>query len=170
MGRKTLLAAAAVLGATYLTSPYLALFRLSRDLQVGDVDAVQAEVDWQSLRTGIRQDVAGELTGIKATGVKITAVAERNALPPFGASFMEGVATHMVDRTVTPEALCAAMHGATALPMLSLAGWGIFTGPASFIAHVAPPGAPPMTLRMRLEGAEWKVTAMHLDEGPQSRT
>jgi len=165
MGRKALVVAAAVLGVTYLTSPYLALFRLSRDLQAGDVDAVQSEVDWDSLRAGLRHDVAERFAG-----VKMAARAERNALPPFGASFVQGVADHIVDRTVTPEGLCAAMRGATAVPVLPLAFLGGFHGPTHFTARVAPPGASPMTIHMRLEGVEWRVISVRVEDGPRSRT
>jgi hypothetical protein len=167
MGRKSLVAAALVLGVTYLSSPYAALYHLSQDLQAGDVDAVRGDVDWDQVRAALKQDVAAQITG-----VKVTAVAQRNELPPFGASFVQGVASHVVDQAVTPEALCAAMHGPGAGHMhMGGQGWGMFDGPASFVAHLRSAASPqPITLRMRLEGAQWKVTSVHFDDQPQSRT
>ncbi len=163
MGRKALIAAAAVLGVTYATSPYLALFRVSRDLEAGDVDAVQSEIDWDSLRAGLKQDVAEHFAG-----VKVTAVAERGALPPFGASFVQGVAEHLVDRIITPEGLCAAMHGASSAPVLPLAFRGGFHGLTHFAARIAQSGAPPMTIHFRLEGVEWRVTSVHVENGART--
>jgi hypothetical protein len=163
MGRKSWLAAAAVLCVTYLTSPYVALYRLSQDMRAGDVDAVRADIDWVRVRAGMKQDIAEQFAGMK-----VTAVAQRDELPPFGASFVQGVASHMVDEAVTPEGLCAAMKGGGAVSVDALRGWGMFSGPTSFVAHLRPAGAQPMTLRMRLEGTEWKVTGVHLE--PLSRT
>jgi hypothetical protein len=165
MGRKSWFAVIAVLGVTYISSPYVALYRLSQDLQAGDVDAVQGDVDWGSVRSGLKQDVAEQFAG-----AKVQAVAQRDALPAFGASFVQGVASHMVDQAVTPEGLCAAMKGASAVKMASLRGWGMFEGPISFVAYLRPAGSPPMTLHLRMEGTEWKVTGVHLDDKPQSHT
>ena len=117
MGRKSWFAVAAVLGVTYLTSPYVALYRLSQDLQSDDLEAVGSDVDWARVRDGLRQDVAEQFAG-----VKMAAAARSDALPPFGASFVQGVATHVVDEAVSPEGLCAAMHGAGAVRIASLRG------------------------------------------------
>ena len=166
MGRKSWLAVAAVLGVTYLTSPYVALFRLSQDLQSGDLDAVRSDVDWQRVRAGLRQDVAEQFAG-----VKLAAVAQRDACRPSAPPSCRASPTHMVDDAVTPEALCAAMHGAGAVRVASLRGWGMFEGPVSFAATLRPAGTPPMTLHLRLEGTEWKVTGVHFQGGTgQSRT
>ena len=63
-------------------------------------------VDWGSVREGIKEDICD---------LVIDQPPQDQAdgkLPPFGAGFVRGIATNVVDRQVTPEALVAAVREA----------------------------------------------------------
>lgn len=112
-----------VAGIGYLASPYVALYRLGMAVRGADAATLQAMVDWYSVREGIKEDVSDQ--GTEAKG---------GALPPFGASFMRGIAASSIDRAVTPQAVLAAV---TTAPVTSAAA---MTAPAmSSSATSAPP-------------------------------
>ena len=100
MAAKLLIAAAGVLGTTYLSSPYVALYRLGRDLHAGDCAALASDVDWNQVRAGFHAQMAeAAAAAAHARG--------RRRLPAFGASFVTHVVNHVIDRVVTPEGLVA---------------------------------------------------------------
>lgn len=169
MAAKLLIAAAGVLGVTYLSSPYVALYRLGRDLHAGDCAALASDVDWDQVRAGFRAQVA------EAAPAPTRAAAE--VLPAFGASFVTHIVNHVIDRVVTPEglvAVAAAAPAATARPAVPrktrmALDWGFFNGPRSFVAWLHTTGRGVIKVRMRLEGASWRVVRVVLPR-PTHRT
>ncbi len=162
MTGKLLIAAAGVLGTTYLSSPYVALYRLGRDLHAGDCAALAADVDWNQVRAGFRAQEAG-------AAPPPLAHAAADELPAFGASFVTHVVNHVIDRVVTPEGLVAAVDAPReAVPPVALPkarmrlDWGFFDGPRSFVArlHTAERGV--IAVQMRLEGTSWRVVRVML--------
>lgn len=167
MTGKLLIAAAGVLGTTYLSSPYIALYRLGRDLHAGDCAALAADVDWTQVRAGFRAQTA-------EAAPPPLAHAAADELPAFGASFVTHVVNHVIDRVVTPEGLVAAVdapHVEAQQGAVPPAGppktrmrldWGFFDGPRSFVArlHTAEQGV--IAVRMRLEGTSWRVVRVIL--------
>ena len=105
VGRKPLIGALLAVGLTYGIYPYVTLYRLGQAIRSGDAARLETMVDWSSVREGIKEDICD---------LVIDQPPQEQAdgkLPPFGAGFVRGIATNVVDRQVTPEALVAAAQG-----------------------------------------------------------
>ena len=59
-------------------------------------------VDWYSVREGIKEDICDLVID------QPQQAQDGGQLPPFGAGFVRGIATNVIDKQVTPEALVAA--------------------------------------------------------------
>ena len=95
--RWPLLATVLSLGIAYVAYPYVALYRLGSAIRSADAATLEVLVDWPAVREGIKEDVcdlAAENSNPKATA----------DLPPFGASFVRGIASSSIDQKVTPQA------------------------------------------------------------------
>jgi len=117
MRKRLWLVALLLLTTGYGVYPYVSLYRLSAAARHGDAEALRQLVDWPRVRAGIKEDICDLPPEDTAAGA---------ALPAFGASFIRGVAASLIDRTVTPEALAAAVAAAApvsprlpALPSIS---------------------------------------------------
>lgn len=175
------LAAAA---AIYLASPFWALYRLHEAVQRGDVATLAAAVDWDAVREGLKEDICDEITGEPEpqhdAKPRVQTISHADALPAFGASFVAGMASNMVDQVVTPEGLANALrqrapgpgdiaHGtaAEASPFAMVGiGWSFFDGPTSFNARLRASGEtpddPPVVLHMELVRGAWRLTRVTL--------
>jgi hypothetical protein len=156
MKKKLILAAC--IGA-YLVSPYVALYGIGSALRAGDVRTLTADIAWDPVREGLKEDIADGITGQPRSTTQAA-----DELPAFGAGFMTSMAANVVDRTVTPEHLAEslnAIHFAGARePSVSLSSaW--FTGPTSFEATFRlpseQPSEPPVRVRMELVKSGWGV-------------
>ncbi|HEX4262527.1 MAG TPA: DUF2939 domain-containing protein [Acetobacteraceae bacterium] len=154
MAARVMVAVVSVLGVTYLTSPYVALYRLGRDVRAGDCTALAADVDWQQVRAGMRAEVAAE---------QAAAHQANDELPAFGATFVTHIADHVIDRVVTPESMVRAVD-ATAPARVRPAPdggigfeWGFFDGARGFVAWMHTARDRILCVHMRLEGASWRV-------------
>jgi hypothetical protein len=83
--------------AAYLVWPYVALYRVGDALRHGDVAALTTDVDWDSVREGLKEDIADQIVP--------RPVGMADGLPPFGSGFATAMAGTMIDRTVTPASL-----------------------------------------------------------------
>ena len=155
------------LGA-YAAWPYASLYRIDRDVRRHDVAALTADVDWDSLRDGLKQDMADGITGVSSETTQVSAKAGADDdLPPFGSGFVTNLAGNVVDRTVTPEHLAdtAALFKAAGASRMVVSR-AFFTSPTSFVVAVRDGGAGkrPPALRLRLDlvrdrlALRWKVT------------
>ena len=176
LSRKPILSALVVLTAAYVAYPYMAVYRLGEALRSGNSAALAAMIDWDRVRDGLTADICEQIDG-KPAGQADTQQAS-NELPPFGASFVKGIASTAVDATVTPEALVqmvghedVAPGGAPeALRTDALRGghveWAFFDGPRRFVLSVRMPtealGEKPVKVRMELLDGRWKVTRIWL--------
>src|ERR1700730_472668 len=105
VSRKPLIGVLLAVGLTYGIYPYVTLYRLGQAIRSGDAATLETMVDWGSVREGIKEDICD---------LVIDQPPQEQAdgkLPPFGAGFVRGIATNVVDRQVTPEALVAAAQG-----------------------------------------------------------
>jgi hypothetical protein len=142
----------------YGASPFLAMWQLERAMDRGDAVSLEKRVDWRSVRDGLKQDIADGIIGPVQT--QLTA----NALPPFGASFMMGLADTAIEREVTPQNLIAVMRQmrpatAPANPFASF-DWAFFDGPFSFSVIVHSDGDEEdghLRIRLELRGGVWTV-------------
>jgi hypothetical protein len=165
--RWPVLACVATVGLSYAGYPYLTLFRLGDAIRQGDATTLQRLVDWPAVREGIKEDICDDVADDPPAGAP-RAAAQAAALPPFGASFVRGIAANSIDRAVTPEALVAAVstpaHPAAATTGADVhVNWAFFDGPAAFSVSLSAPGqVAPIRLEMRLRHGEWRVRRVWL--------
>jgi hypothetical protein len=161
------LSMATVLGVAvaYVAYPYVTLYRLGVAIHGADAATLESLVDWPAVREGIKEDVCDLVSddpGPKTGG----------ALPPFGASFMRGIASNAIDQTVTPQALLAATSASTKPPAPSHpaprgadvhVSWAFFDSPTTFMVSLMAPGQEePVKLELDLRGGEWRVQRVWL--------
>lgn len=162
-GRRIFLSAALMLGLGYLSAPYVTMWWLYSALCAEDAVTLQAMIDWDRVRSGIKQDVMEGLIGVAEPQMVIM-----NRLPPFGTGFAGGIASTFVDRTITPQSVAVmlramgeqttgeAPYGSGAL------GAAFFSSPMVFTLSVRAPGQdpedPPLRVQMELRGMRWIVT------------
>ncbi len=172
-----------LLGVAYAVTPYLTMWRLYAALRDGDAAALAELVDWRSVRSGVKQDIAEGVIGMPERQLIVT-----NHLPPFGAGFATGIAGNIVDRELTPERVEATVHTLStpdSHPAIAPSSSGIraiahafFDSPRSFDLRLRPPGSdpedPPLRVRLELQGVSWKVVRIwvpqEIVERMQSRT
>ncbi len=144
----------------YAASPYVALWRLESALQTGDAATLEHDIDWKSVREGLKQDIADGIIGPLQTQLA------SNTLPPFGSSFVNGIADTAVEREVTPQNLIAVMRQMrrpTESPasMLDCFSWAFFQSPTSFEVVVSQPSDDPdeghLRVRLELHQGHWMV-------------
>lgn len=149
--------------AAYMASPYVALWRLQAALERGDTQALEKSIDWTSIRAGLKDDIAEGVIG------PAQQQAAADTLPPFGASFITGIADTTVEREVTPQNLIAVirqMHTpasttdeANSSPFASFA-WAFFESPTVFNITIRNPDdmdSAHMRLRMVLRHGRWTL-------------
>jgi Protein of unknown function (DUF2939) len=106
LGKRVVLAGIVTFAAVYVSAPYLTMWRLADALKHGDQAELETSVDWDAVREGLREDIADGITGTAGSdGVAAETQAQSNELPPFGASFVKGIAGDVVNREVIPQHL-----------------------------------------------------------------
>jgi hypothetical protein len=167
--RWPILATLAAVGLSYAAYPYITLFRVGEAIRGGNTRTLEALVDWPSVREGIKEDIC-DLVVETPAGQKAD-----SELPPFGASFMRGIASNTIDQTVTPQALLAATGGSmgtqvhTQRPPSELRGadvhvnWAFFDSLTSFqVSLLAPGQADPIRMEMTLHHGAWRIDRVWL--------
>ena len=174
MMRKLAVAATLAVGA-YAVWPYASLYEMRRDVQAQNVSAITADIDWDKLRDGLKQDIADGITGEPGAVQVASASAQApgqvastdDDLPPFGSGFVSNMADTMVEQTVTPQHLASTAATLQAAGAQKMAvSHAFFTSPTSFVVSMKAPSAgasqPGIKLRMDLVrsgfGMRWKVT------------
>lgn len=139
-----------------------------------DLDAVEAKVDWQRLRQGVKDDV-------NAAVVARVKPEEGGPLAALGVALAGKLAGPVVDAAVTPAGLAAVADAdrptlgtlltqvyvstspSRPLPRLAQSSFG---GPATFEVTVVPDGTNSeedrIELRFEFEGGYWMLTRIHL--------
>jgi hypothetical protein len=160
--------------AVYVAYPYVTLYRLGSAIQGADAATLESLVDWPAVREGIKEDVCD----LAADDPDPKAATE---LPPFGASFVRGIASNTIDQAITPQALLAAASTLPASPPPQpqrgadvRVNWAFFDSPTTFMVSLLPHGqAEPIKLEMDLRHGEWRVQRVWLPADlltPGSRT
>lgn len=164
MGKKRLVAAIAAIWAAYMIWPYMTLYRLGEAIRSGDDATLEALVDWDGVREGIKEDVSDTVLEPEAE------VASSDAkLPPFGFSFVKGITGNKIDSSVTPQGLVSAAHptndeaqrgSVMASARNPTVSWAFFDSPTSFSVLLRAPGLPPeqpIRIELALRSGAWKV-------------
>ena len=164
-----MLATLVTLGLAYAAYPYVTLYRISYAIRGGDAHTLEALVNWSSVREGIKEDICDLVVDDPAPQHA------GGTLPPFGASFMRGIASNAIDRAVTPQALLAATGSVAATPAQTrdpageLKGadvhvsWAFFDSPTSFLVSLSAAGqGEPIKLEMVLRHGAWQVDRVWL--------
>jgi len=161
IGRKPAIGACLAVALAYVIYPYVALYRLGQAIRGGDAAALQSMVNWDSVREGIKEDICDLVVDqppqAKANG----------QLPPFGAGFVRGIATNVIDKQVTPEAVAKAARQPETKQVATGAdvqvSWAFFAGPSTFVVDLNAPGqSSPIRLQMDLREGAWHVTRVWL--------
>ena len=156
----------AALVGVYAASPYISLYKIDRDIRLHNLPALTADVDWPSLKDGLKADIADGITGVAGQAETVSANVNNDDLPPFGSGFVTNMAGNLVDQTCNPA------HLADVIGTLDAAGAPVhvsrafFTGPTSFTVafRIGEGRNRPPALRLRLDlvrdgyGLGWKVT------------
>ncbi len=168
--RWPLLATVLGVGFAYIAYPYVTLYRLGSAIRSADASTLESLVNWPAVREGIKEDVCDLV--VDNPGPKTG-----SDLPPFGASFVRGIASSSIDKTVTPQALLAAttstLPAASTVPASQPAqsprgadvhvSWAFFDSPTTFIVSLQPQGqSEPIKLEMDLRNGEWRVQRVWL--------
>jgi hypothetical protein len=169
------LAAVLTAGVAYGMTPYLTLYRLGEAIQKSDAETLHSLVNWHAVREGIKEDICDLV--VDDPGGR-----SGNTLPPFGASFVRGIASNAIDQAVTPEALLAATVSLPAKLMLRdqqgpdiHVNWAFFDSPTTFSINLQARGqAEPIRLEMDLRHGAWQVQRVWLPAelltNPKART
>jgi hypothetical protein len=169
LATRRLLPAGFALALIYAAYPYFVLFELGQAIRHGDAATLERLVDWDGVREGLKEDVCDDVTELAPAQAQ--AVKSGDALPPFGFSFVRGIAGNMIDENVTPEGLVSAARQAG---LDALAGsqsappaaddmpqieWAFFDGPTGFVVTLRPaaPGMGAIRIRLELQDSHWKV-------------
>jgi hypothetical protein len=157
----------------YAASPYVSLYEMGQAVRHGDTRALASDIDWSSVREGLKEDIADGITGDPMPTTS-PAVANSDDLPPFGESFVTSMAGNVVDRTVTPQHLAqtmTALRAAGAAPAQPVVEQARFQGPTTFMVALRSPRSPDSeTVRLRLDlvpsewGMRWEVTRAWIPE------
>ena len=150
----TLAGAAAILAGLYLAGPGLALMRLRRAMRDGDTLALRQLVDFPAVRAGLARQVAETALG---------APHRKQALVPFGFSFVRHIAAHEIATRLTPAGLIRLARGGDAGTAMGwhLAGYRLI-GPTQVRLRLRAAGDRTLRLTMALEGGRWRLTGMRL--------
>ena len=170
-GKRSVLTAVVAILAAYAAMPYVTLWQLADALAHGNTARLQSLIDWDAVRRGLKTDISnGIVSGAFAEDQAAPAPAAiaSNTLPPFGASFISGIAGSLVDREVTPQHLAemvrelgpAEKRGGSTLPFSGVEH-AFFDGPTSFMLTLRCPGQDaddkPLKVRLAIRGGQWKV-------------
>jgi hypothetical protein len=137
----------------YLVWPYAALYRVGDALRHGDVVALTQDVDWDSVREGLKEDIADQIVP-RPVGVA-------DGLPPFGSGFATAMAGNMIDHAVTPDRVAerqSLLQAADSTPGVSVrSAWfsGLTAFDASFQLFSDDAGAEPVRVHMDLVENGW---------------
>ncbi len=169
--RRGAVGAAVVALALYAASPYVALYRLRAAALSGDAATLATLVDWDDVREGIKEDICDGVLEDSSTPPAQKAAAP-TALPPFGSSFVRGIASNEIDNMVTPQRLALALRPVFATPsdmLLQRAtrpsfssvalDRAMFAGPTRFVVALHTAGmAGRIRLQLDLRHGAWQVT------------
>ena len=159
LARTPIIAAAILLAAGYAGSPCLALYRLNHAMNSGDVATLSQLVDWASVREGLQEDIADQVSDVADP----KAVAAGAQLAPFGFSFMRTIASRAVSEQVTPQNVVTMLrrressrHG-LGLRLAYFDGWSRFMVRLGSSAE-----SRDVRLQLDLEDGNWRVTRVWL--------
>ena len=157
-GKIVALAAAAVL-TVHIASPYAATWRMWQAARAGDADTLSALIDWEQVRSALKQDIADGIIGMRTQELVAS-----NTLAPFGSSFMAGIAGSIVDRDVTPQGLAVALRSlrlGNSPADQGAISYAFFTSPTQFELVLRAPGQddddPPLRLKMEWSNFGWHI-------------
>jgi hypothetical protein len=149
------------IGTAYVAYPYVTLYRLGSAIQSADAGTLESLINWPAVREGIKEDVCD----LAADDPTPKTGAE---LPPFGASFVRGIASSAIDQAVTPQALLTATIALPAGQPVARGAdvhvnWAFFDSPTTFLISLQAHGQPdPIKLEMDLKHGSWRVQRVWL--------
>jgi hypothetical protein len=161
VAKRPIIGALLAVATAYAAYPYVTLYRLGQAVRQGDAPTLESMVDWYAVREGIKEDIC-DLTSDEAPEVK-----NGSKLPPFGASFVRGIAMNSVDTRITPQAFASSVQRPAPVPTSDHTAvemsWAFFASPTEFVVDLHAPGQDdPIRLQLDLRGGIWQVTRVWL--------
>ncbi len=154
-----ILAGALLLAAGYTAYPCLTLYRLDTALRSGDSNTLTRLIDWGSVREGLQEDIADDVTDT----ANPHAVAVGAQLAPFGFSFARSIVGHAVQQEVTPAHVITCLRGQDGSAHTLGLRSAYFTDWSRFIVNVGPKsGQPDIRLQLDLQDGTWRLTRVWL--------
>jgi hypothetical protein len=186
---KKILPIIAVAAAAYLAYPYWAANSLAEAIEEGDEAALRRSVDWQALRAGLKEDLAGMLSheaGKAIASGDPGAVAGGVVASALGRMMLEP----MIDALITPEGLAGMIReggrvradrsGAreteraapprgderqgAAEELRERVSWAFFTGPTAFNMVLETDDGREVVAEMHLQGVRWRLVRLRFPE------
>ena len=150
----------------YAAYPYVTLYRLREAVLQNDAATLRSLVHWPKVRDGIKEDICDFLFDPPVASANGPALASA-ALPAFGQSFVRGIASNVVDRRVTPEALTAALGPLVSQPVIAGSDvrltWAFFDAPTAFSVGLrVPDHDDDVLVRLEVRDMSWRVTRVWL--------
>jgi hypothetical protein len=144
--------------ASYLSYPYVTLYRLDRALEASDTRVVAELIDWPSVRTQLKADVTTSLAtqAYGASGPEAIGAAFALALSPY-------VFDPVADRVISPSGLIAwhsdARRSGRSSTLWEATSYAFFRTPTRFLVtlRMNEPQYPNIEFEMRLKGLRWQV-------------
>ena len=103
-------AAAVVLG--FVVSPYVTLCRIGLALRHDDVATLATLVDWDSVRLGLRDEIAPGGVAVRDASATVATAPANDDLPDFGSSFASDAVSNALDTAITPAHVGAMLQAA----------------------------------------------------------
>ena len=152
-----ILAVVVIIGAGYISYPYVTLYRLGIAVRTADAATLQSLVDWYSVREGLKEDICDMVLDEPTPRPS-------NELAPFGASFVRGMTGNALDQRVTPEMFVSMSHVPTDRHETdATVEWAFFQNPTTFSVNLrSPGGAEPIRVEMELLHMRWMVKRVWL--------
>jgi hypothetical protein len=160
------LVALAALSGGYVGYPYVTLYRLGTAMRQADPVALREMVDWDAVREGLKEDICDMVLD------EPSSARPDSALPPFGESFVRGIAGNVVDQTVTPETIVALTQTVTREQHANAhVEWAFFENLTHFGVNVVAGGVnEPVRMTMELHEMRWRVRRIWLPARLLERT
>ena len=144
--------------ASYLSYPYVTLYRLDRALEASDTRVVAELIYWPSVRTQLKADVKTSLAthAYGASGPEAIGAAFALALSPY-------VLDPVAERVISPSGLIAwysdARGSGRSSTLWEATSYAFFRTPMRFLVtlRMNEPQYPNIEFEMRLKGARWQI-------------
>lgn len=171
--------------ALYGAYPYWAANSLAEALEDGDEATLRRAVDWQAVRAGLKEDLAGALS--REAGKAIVSGEPGAAAGGVLASTLGRIMLDpVIDALVTPQSLATMIRQGRAHPgspetgpsatrgegetvaqdLRERVSWAFFSGPAAFDVVLEDDEGREVVAELQLQGLRWRLVRLRFPDVP----